>query len=99
MKTKNKIKTLEQYIKQYDDILYARQNDYDDAFNNLLYAREGIKTGKPDNFDWAGYLKNAENNYEYYSGKLAEAKYWRKSCEKAYPNYVRIETRCLKYTK
>ena len=48
MKTKNKIMTLEQFIAQFADKAYEIQLDYDDAFNNLLYAREGIKTGKPD---------------------------------------------------
>ena len=99
MPNKNKIMTLAQYIAKYDDILSERQNDYDDAFDNLLYAREGIKTGKPDGFDWPGYLKTAENNYEYYNGKLSEARYWRKACEKSYPNYVRMETRCSNLTK
>ena len=93
MKTKNKIMTLEQFIAQFADKAYEIQLDYDDAFNNLLYAREGIKTGKPDGFDWAGYLKTAENNYEYFKSKLELANYQARRAEKSYPRYVELETK------
>ena len=93
MKTKTKIMTLEQFIAQFVDKAYEIQLDYDEAFNNLLYAREGFKIGKPDGFDWAGCLKSAENNYNYFKGKLELARYQARAAEKSYPRYVELETK------
>ena len=91
MKTSKKILTLKQWIKRFETILSNTQYEYDRAHENLLYAQDGIKRGKPDNFDWAGYLATAENNFNYYKQQLDLHKYWASTSERSYAGYVRME--------
>jgi hypothetical protein len=91
---KTKIKTLAQFIAQFADKAYECQLDYDQAFDNLIYARAGMKT-YPDktNFDWPAYLDNAQKQYNYASSQLELAKYQARRAEKSYPRYVELETK------
>jgi ADP-heptose:LPS heptosyltransferase len=91
-KAAKKILTLAQWVQKWKNARYDVSMDLDNAYNNLCYAREGIKTGKPDGFDWVGYLANAEQNYEYYKQQMAEADYAVNTAEKSYPRYVSWET-------
>jgi len=91
MKTTKKILTLKQWIKRFDAILANTQSEFDKAYENFLYAQDGIKSGKPADFDWAGYLATAESNFNYYKQQLDLHKYWVKTAERSYPGYVRME--------
>ena len=92
MKRRNKVLTLKQWIQKFENILINTRNEHDKALENLLYARDGIKTGKPGGFDWAGYLANAENNYAYYKQQLDLHAYWAKTAERSYRGYVQSES-------
>jgi hypothetical protein len=84
--------TLDQWVIKFKNARYDISMKLDNAFNTLVYARDGIKKNKPDGFDWAEFLAVAENNYAFYKHKLEQAEYNVKDAAKSYAFYVSWET-------
>jgi hypothetical protein len=92
MKTKNKVKrkilTLTEFVKDTRAKMLHYQCEYDNELNNLAYACDGIKSGKPDDFDWVAYLMNAKHNLCVVSQQLDDAIYNYRKTVDAYEEYV-----------
>jgi hypothetical protein len=84
--------TLDQWVIKLRNARYDISMKLDNAFNTLVYARDGIKKNKPDGYDWAKLLEVSENNYAFYKHKLDQAEYEVKTAAKSYAFYVSWET-------
>ena len=84
--------TLDQWVTKLKNARYEISLQLDNAFNTLVYARNGIKKNKPDGYDWAKLLEVSENNHAFYQQKLDQAEYDVKTAVKSYAFYVSWET-------